>query len=131
MFFQDPVDYANIIKSTYEICQNLNDSSIAELTNQYNSSLSSEKKELFTHYADVEYLACVMKNQKLFTLQDLKVLVDLIVKCSDLMDSNSTIVKDSDEWLLGRNTCILKGFKSIKSDNSIDKEVLKKYLAVY
>ncbi|KAH0555402.1 hypothetical protein KQX54_018491 [Cotesia glomerata] len=105
MFFQDPVDYANIIKSTYEICQNLNDSSIAELTNQYNSSLSSEKKELFTHYADVEYLAC-------FTLQDLKVLVDLIVKCSDLMDSNSTIVKDSDEWLLGRNTCILKGFKS-------------------
>ncbi|CAD6211217.1 GSCOCG00012799001-RA-CDS, partial [Cotesia congregata] len=131
MFFQEPVDYTNILRGISEACDDLNNSSNDQLTNQYYGSLSNEEKDIFDRFSDVKSFACAMKNQKLFTLQDLKVVADSFIDCSNLIALNSTIVKFSYEWVYSENVCVLERLKSVKSDNSIDVEGLKKYVTAY
>ncbi|CAD6208677.1 GSCOCT00010650001.3-RB-CDS, partial [Cotesia congregata] len=126
----EPVNYNDILLATYQECKYLNDSSNDKQQNEYYRSLLPEEKYIVTNYGISEYLACFIKKLNLFTLEDYKVYKDGVQYCLALIDSNSTITDPDEEQRLG-NICILKTLKTIKSDNSIDAEVLKKYLTVF
>ncbi|KAH0555401.1 hypothetical protein KQX54_018486 [Cotesia glomerata] len=123
----EPVNHNDLLLAANGECEYLNNSSNVTRQNQYYRSLSPDEKKIVTHYDVSEYLACFIKKLNLFTLQDYKVYMDVVLHCLEMNGSNLTVT----DPVHRSNVCILKDLNTIKSDNSIDADLLKKYLAIF